>query len=67
MKILLMGSTGFLGKRLAKRLNEEKVSFLPVSRSLGTDFRNPVEFEAIFKKNNDITHIFNCATFGSLN
>jgi GDP-L-fucose synthase len=63
MKILLMGATGFLGKRVAKRLNEDMISFLPASRSLGSDFRRREEFEALFKDNSDITHILNCATF----
>jgi GDP-L-fucose synthase len=63
MKILVMGATGFLGKRIVKRLTEDGIPYLPVSRSLGTDFRNLEEFEEIFLKNNDITHIFNCATF----
>ena len=63
MKFLVMGATGFLGKRVVKRLNEEKVPFIPASRSLGTDFRKPDEFEDIFKKHGDITHILNLATF----
>ena len=63
MKILLMGATGFLGKRMVKRLKEDKIAFLPASTSLGTDFRKLEEFETLFRKNNDITHILNCATF----
>ena len=63
MKILVMGATGFLGKRVEKRLKEEGLPFISASRSLGTDFRKPEEFEALFKENSDTTHIFNCATF----
>ena len=63
MKILLMGATGFLGKRVVKRFNEQAISYLPASTSLGTDFRRLEQFEEIFLKNKDITHIINCATF----
>jgi GDP-L-fucose synthase len=63
MKILLMGATGFLGKRLVRRLQKENIPFLPASKSLGTDFRKQEEFDALFKENSDITHIINCATF----
>jgi GDP-L-fucose synthase len=63
MKILVMGATGFLGKRVVRRLNEEGLPFIPASKSLETDFRKPEQFEEVFLKHNDITHIFNCATF----
>lgn len=63
MKILVMGATGFLGKRVVKRLNKEGLPLISSSRSLGTDFRKPEEFEELFLKHQDITHILNCATF----
>ena len=63
MKVLLMGATGFLGKRIAKRFDLLGINYIPSSLSLGTDFRKLEEFEQVFKKNLDITHIFNCATF----
>jgi GDP-L-fucose synthase len=58
-----MGATGFLGKRIVKRLTEEGIPFLSASISLGTDFRKPQEFEEIFQKHGEISHIINCATF----
>lgn len=39
-KILVAGGTGFLGKRLIKKLKEKKMDFVTTSLSLGVDFRN---------------------------
>lgn len=58
-----MGATGFLGKRIVKRLDKEGLPFISASRRLGTDFRKPEQFEEIFLKHKDVTHILNCATF----
>ncbi len=58
IKILVMGATGFLGKRVVKRLNEERIAFLPASTSLGTDFRKPEEFEALFRNIDRILPFF---------
>jgi GDP-L-fucose synthase len=62
-KVLLLGATGFLGKRIALRLRKDGISFIPVSRSLGTDLRDYAQFRRIFETNRGIDTILHAATF----
>ena len=47
MKILLLGATGFLGRRLATKLRSEGLDVVPVAKSLGTDLRDHRQFKAV--------------------
>jgi GDP-L-fucose synthase len=63
MKILLLGATGFLGSRLALRLEQEGLPFIPVARSLGTDLRDPAQFAKLFSANPGVDIVIQAATF----
>lgn len=61
-KIFIAGGTGFLGKRVIKRLEEEKLPYVATSLSLGVDFRNYNQTEKYFlKEKPDI--LINCAAY----
>lgn len=61
-KIFVAGGTGFLGKRVVKRLEEEKVNFVSASLSLGVDFRDKIQIENFFERERpDI--VINCAAY----
>lgn len=61
-KILVTGATGFLGKRVSKRLLREKIPFEAASKSLGVDFRKHDEVDTLFSKlKPDI--VINCAAY----
>jgi GDP-L-fucose synthase len=62
-KILLLGATGFLGKRIRRRLEKDGADFVPVSRSLGTDLRDYRQFRQVFEKNPGIDVILHAATY----
>jgi len=49
-KIFIAGGTGFLGKRVIKKLNEKKIKYCTTSFSLGVDFRNKNQTEEYFAK-----------------
>ncbi|GAI14604.1 unnamed protein product, partial [marine sediment metagenome] len=61
-KIFVPGGTGFLGKRVLKRLEEEKLPYVTTSKSLGVDFRNYSQTENYFFKNKP-NIIINCAAY----
>lgn len=62
MNVLVMGSTGFLGKRVTKKLDEKQINQVKLSRSLGTDFTNLQEFNsAVQSLPTKIDTIINCA------
>ena len=63
MPVLLLGATGFLGKRLARRLTADRIPFLGVSRALGTDLRDPAQFRRIFETQTGIDVILHAAAF----
>lgn len=50
-KIFIAGGTGFLGKRLIKKLKEKKLPFVTTSLSMGVDFRDFKQTLDFFKKN----------------
>lgn len=61
-KILVAGGTGFLGKRVIKRLKKEGIKYASTSLSTGIDFRDKKQTENYFRKEKpDI--VINCATF----
>ncbi len=49
-KIFVAGGTGFLGKRLILRLQNEKIPFVTTSKSLGIDFREKKQVFDFFEK-----------------
>lgn len=60
--ILVTGATGFLGKRVCKKLEEKGIKFEKTSLSLGTDLRNK---EEVFKLFDEIKpeYVLNCAAY----
>ncbi len=61
-KIFVAGCTGFLGKRVIKRLKRDHYNFVGTAKSLGVDFREKNQLEKYFSKEKpDI--VINCATF----
>lgn len=63
MKIILLGATGFLGKRLSKFLKSTETDYFPVSKSLGYDLRNYEQFNKVFIDYPDADIIFNASAF----
>lgn len=62
MKIAVTGATGFLGKRVVKKLRERGEEPIVTSLSLGVDLRDREQTQAFFSKNRpDI--LLNCASF----
>ena len=47
-KVFVAGGTGFLGKRVIKKLEEKKMNYVTTSRSPGVDFRNFEEVKEFF-------------------
>lgn len=62
-KILVLGATGFLGKRIVKKLKTLGIEYVPVSKSLGFDLRNIADFEKVFLENKEANIIFNAAAY----
>lgn len=60
--ILVTGATGFLGKRVCKKLEERQKKFIRTSKSLGLDLRDPQATFNFFEKNK-IETIINCAAY----
>ena len=60
--ILVTGATGFLGKRVCRKLEERGLNFVRTSLSLGTDLRNQQETEALFAKA-QVDYVLNCAAY----
>ena len=61
--ILLLGATGFLGKRLARRLTAEGRPFVAVSKSLGTDLRDYAQFRRLFERHRGVDEILHAAAY----
>ncbi|MFH1841355.1 MAG: NAD-dependent epimerase/dehydratase family protein [Candidatus Nealsonbacteria bacterium] len=61
-KILVTGGTGFLGKRVIKKLEEKELNYVATSKSLGVDFRNFEQTKKYFKKEKP-DFVINCAAF----
>jgi GDP-L-fucose synthase len=62
MSILVTGATGFLGKRVCKKLQERELSYIPTSKSLGLDLRNTEKTLSFFKEHKP-KYILNCAAY----
>ena len=60
--ILVLGATGFLGKRICKKLEKLNIVFIKSSLSLGVDLRNYNETIDLFEKVKGGT-IINCASY----
>lgn len=60
--LLVTGATGFLGKRVCKKLESMGVPFHKSSLSLGTDLRNKEQVSALFSKVKP-TQVLNCAAY----
>ena len=61
-KIAVTGATGFLGKRLVKRLKEKGIEPICTSLSLGIDLRDYDQASAFFQ-NEQPDIVLNCASF----
>lgn len=61
-KIFVAGGTGFLGKRVIKRLEEEGMNFAIASRSMGVEFRDKNQTEKFFGKERPNV-VINCAAY----
>lgn len=60
--ILVTGATGFLGKRICRRLESMDIAYHPTSLSLGLDLRNQQEVLKFFSEIKP-TYILNCAAY----
>ncbi|MCZ4696350.1 NAD-dependent epimerase/dehydratase family protein [Ancylomarina euxinus] len=60
--ILVTGATGFLGKRVCRKLDEKGIPHIKTSLSLGVDLR---EKEQVFQffKSHQIDYVLNCAAY----
>ena len=61
-RILVTGATGFLGKRVCRKLEAGGRDFVRTSLSLGTDLRDFDQTLAMFEKARP-SYVLNCATF----
>ena len=65
MKILLTGSNGQLGYDFQKLFDELKIEYIATDRK-ELDITNYDNLNKFFKKNNDFTHIINCAAYNDV-
>lgn len=65
--IVLLGATGFVGQNVAEVLSENRIPYIPASRSTGIDLRDKDQTVS-FLSNYKPEFIINCAAHvGSLN
>jgi NAD-dependent epimerase/dehydratase len=60
--ILLTGATGFLGKRVAKKLEERGLAFCKTSLSMGPDLRDAAAVHKLFAETKP-DKVINCAAY----
>lgn len=60
--ILVTGATGFLGKRVCRKLDEAGIEYYRTSLSLGTDLRNFEQTNDLFDKLKP-DYVINCAAY----
>ena len=60
--ILVTGATGFLGKRVCRRLDSAGIAYSRTSKSLGTDLRSADQTRKLFDAVRP-TRVINCAAF----
>ena len=60
--ILVLGATGFLGKKVCEKLDERRLVYSKSSLSLGTDLRDKTQTVRLFK---DVSpeYVLNCAAY----
>jgi GDP-L-fucose synthase len=62
MSILVLGATGFVGRRVCRLLEARGAAFTRTSLSLGVDLREREQVRALFQSARP-KHIINCASF----
>lgn len=62
-KIILLGATGFLGKRIQRILDLRGIQYVQISNSYGYDLRDKKQFEKVFLHNKQAKIIFNAAAY----
>lgn len=60
--ILVLGSNGFLGKRVCHKLNEKHIPYIGSSFSMGVDLREKDQTFKLFEKIKP-TYVINCASY----
>lgn len=60
--ILVTGATGFLGKRVCKKLDERGLSYIKTSLSMGTDLRDQKQTMVLFEKVKP-EYVLHCAAY----
>lgn len=60
--ILVLGATGFLGKKVCQILRDRNIEFISSSLSLGVDLRDKEQTLDLFERNNPKI-VINCASF----
>ena len=61
--VLVLGASGFLGRRVCKLLELRGIQVAIASKSLGTDLRNPAQTHELFLANHP-SHVIHCASYG---
>ena len=61
-KIFVPGGSGFLGKRVVKKLEERNIDYVSLSLREGYDFRNFEQTKELFEKER-LDAVINCAAF----
>lgn len=61
-KVLVTGSTGFLGKEVVRKLIEREIDYCVLSRGLGTDLRSLDQTQKYFDANKPDV-VLNCAAY----
>lgn len=60
--ILVTGATGFLGKRVCRKLEQDNQKYIATSKSLGLDLRNSADTLAFFAQHKP-DFVLNCAAY----
>lgn len=66
LKVFVAGGSGFLGKRIIKRLETKKIPYVTTSLSLGTDFTDMKQTLAFYKKHQPTVVIHAAAYVGGI-
>jgi GDP-L-fucose synthase len=64
---MILGASGFVGQNVCNHFKQNNISFIPVSKSSGTDLRDLAQCEELFSTHKP-EYVINCAAHvGSLN